>query len=97
MLPWENLDKNGAIWCNLGVPKYAITKVKINHFKVNKSTTTKVNCHFPPEVNLDVHNTFKIYRGVWGGIPPEAEDFFKKIKQNGGFSFIFFLLFGRAP
>ena len=40
----ENFDKNGAIWCNLGVPKYAITKLKINNFKVNKSTTRKVNC-----------------------------------------------------
>ena len=48
MLPREIFDKNGAIWCNLGVPKYAITKVKINHFKVNKSTRTKVNCHNPP-------------------------------------------------
>ena len=34
MLPRENFDKNGAIWCNLGVPKYAITKLKINIFKV---------------------------------------------------------------
>ena len=42
MLPRENFDKNGAIWCNLGVPKYAITKLKISNFKVNKSTTTKV-------------------------------------------------------
>ena len=48
MLPREFFDKNGAIWCNLGVQKYAITKVKINHFKVNKSTTTKVNCYNPP-------------------------------------------------
>ena len=39
-------DKNGAIQCNLGVPKYAITKLKINNFKVNKSTTTKDNCLF---------------------------------------------------
>ena len=55
-LPRENFDKNGAIWCNLGVPKYAITKLKISNFKVNKSTTTKVNLpHFFPEVNLDVH------------------------------------------
>ena len=45
MLPRENFDKNGAIWCNLGVPKYAITKLKINNFKVKQSTTTKVNCH----------------------------------------------------
>ena len=45
MLPRENFDKNGAIWCNLGVPMYAITKLKISNFKVDKSTTTKVNCH----------------------------------------------------
>ena len=43
-----HFDKNDAILCNLGVPKYAITKVKINHFKVNKSITTKGNCHNPP-------------------------------------------------
>ena len=23
MLPKENFDKSGAIWCNLGVPKYS--------------------------------------------------------------------------
>ena len=55
MLPRENFDKNGAICCNMGVPKYAITKLKISNFKVNKSTTTKVNCHISPEVNLDVN------------------------------------------
>ena len=55
MLPQENFDKNGAMWCNLSVPKYAITKLKINNFKVNKSTTTKVNCHIFSEINLDVH------------------------------------------
>ena len=36
MLPRENFDKNGAIWCNLGVPKYAITNLKISNFKVTK-------------------------------------------------------------
>ena len=59
MLPEENFDKNGAFWCNLGIPKYAITKLKISNFKVNKSTTTKVktkvDCPFFPEVNVDVH------------------------------------------
>ena len=25
MLPRENFDKNGVIWCNVGVPKYVIT------------------------------------------------------------------------
>ena len=56
MLPQENVEKNGAIWCNLGVPKYAITKLKINNFKVNKSRTTKVNRHiFSVRSILDVH------------------------------------------
>ena len=32
MLPRENFDKKGVIWCNLGVPKYAITKQNINNF-----------------------------------------------------------------
>ena len=91
MLPLENLDKNGAIWCNLGVPKSAITKLKISTFKVNKSITTKVNCHiFFPEVNLDVHVIRKLIHLEL------SRRNFKKIKQNGGFSFIF-LLFGRAP
>ena len=30
MLPRENFDKNGAMWCNLSVPKYAFTQLKIN-------------------------------------------------------------------
>ena len=60
MLPRENFDKNGGIWCNLGVPKSAITKLKINNFKANKSTTTKVDCHiFPRTINLDVHDKRK--------------------------------------
>ena len=37
MLPREIFEKNGAIWCNLGVPKSAITKLKFNNFKVYKS------------------------------------------------------------
>ena len=40
----ENFDKNGAIWCNLDVPKYAITNLKNNNLKDNKSTT-KLNCY----------------------------------------------------
>ena len=100
MLTRENFDKNGAIWCNLGVPKYAITKLKLSNSKVNKSTTTKVNCHIFPEVYLDVHVIRKqihleFTRGVWGSIPPEAEEILKKSNKIG-FSFIL-LLFGRAP
>ena len=41
-------------------------------------------------------NTFRLYKGGLGGIPKEAEEILK-IKQNGGFSFIYFLLFGGAP
>ena len=37
MLLRENFDKNGAIWFNLGVLKYAITKLKIRNFKVNEA------------------------------------------------------------
>ena len=44
-VPLENFDKNRAVWCNLGVPKYVITILKINTFKVTKSTTTELNCH----------------------------------------------------
>ena len=45
MLPRENFDKNGAIWCNLDLPKYVITYLKISNFKVTKLTTTKLNWH----------------------------------------------------
>ena len=36
-------NKNGAIWCKLDVPKYIITKLKINNLKDNKSTTKIVS------------------------------------------------------
>ena len=45
-------------------------------------------------------NTLRIYKGGRGGGGwglAEAEEILKKIKQNGGFSLIFFLLFGKAP
>ena len=45
MLPRDNFDKMSAIWCNLDVPKYVFTILKINNFKVTKSTTTELNCH----------------------------------------------------
>ena len=53
MLPREIFDKNGAIWCNLGIPKYAITKVKINHFKVINQQQPKLIAIISPEVNVD--------------------------------------------
>ena len=78
MLHRENLDKNGAIWCNLGVPKSAITKLKINNFNVSKSTTTKVNCHISlrDQSRCTCYtriNTFGIYKGVWGAIPQKQK------------------------
>ena len=71
MLPRENFDKNGAMWCNLSVPNYDITKLKINNFKVNKSTTTKVNCHIFSlgQSRCTCYtriNTFRIYKGGLG-------------------------------
>ena len=51
MLSRENLDKKGAIWCNVGIPKYVITNQKTNNFKV-----TKHNRHmFHSDQFLDVH------------------------------------------
>ena len=55
MLPRENFDKNGAMWCNLSVPKYATTKLKINNFKVINQQQQKLIAISFPEVNLDVH------------------------------------------
>ena len=56
MLPWENFDTNGAILCNVGVPKYVITNRKTNNFKVTKSTTKKHNRHtFHSDQFPDVH------------------------------------------
>ena len=90
MLPRENFDKNSAIWCNLGIPKYVITILKINDFKVSKSTTTKFNCHIFSPTNIDVHVILKLFdlELKRGAIPPEAEDFFKN--QTKWRLFLFF-------
>ena len=102
MLPLENLDKNGAIWCNLGVPKYAITKLKISNFKVNKSTTTKVNCHTFPEVKSRCTcytkiNTFRINKGGLGAIPPEAEEILKNQTKWRLFLYFYFYFLAGLP
>ena len=56
MLPREKFDKNGAIWCNVVVPQFAITNRKTNNFKVTESTTTKHNRHmFHSDQFSDVH------------------------------------------
>ena len=104
MLPWENFDKNSAIWCNLGIPKYVITILKINNFKATKSTTTEFNCHIFSPTNIDVHAIlklfdFKLKRGVWGAIPSEIEQFFKNQTKWRLFLYLFCFLAGlpRSP
>ena len=84
MLARENFDKNGAIWCNLGVPKYAITKLKISNFKVNKSTTTKDN----------LQGGWGL-----GAIPPKAEEILKNQTKWRFFLYFFCFLAGlpRSP
>ena len=105
MLPRENFDKNGAIWCNLGVPKYAITKLKISNFKVNKSINQQqqkiIATLFHEVISrctcYTKKNTFRIYKGGLGGgaIPLEAEEILKN--QTKWRLFPFFMLFGKAP
>ena len=46
MLPRKNMKKNGAIWCNLGVSKYAIdvaSDVGVNLCNVKSSLNTLNN------------------------------------------------------
>ena len=48
-------------------------------------------------ITLDAHvstklNTLRTYLGGLGGYPPRSRRNFKKIKQNGGFSFIIFAI-----
>ena len=101
MLPQKVFDKNGVIWCNVGVPKYVITNLKINNFKDNKSTT-KLNCHISLLDQsrcackyVDLH--LELTRGVWGlASPPEAEEIFKKSNKMEAFPYLF-VLFCRAP
>ena len=58
---------------------------------------------FLSESNLDEHvrtriNTFGIYKGggVWGAIPPEAEEIFKKSNKMEAFPY-FFCFLARLP
>ena len=82
-----------------GGSKVCFTNLKNKNVKDNKSITTKLNCHIFILENLDVHvckkiNTLELKGGgVWGAISPEVEEILK-IKQNGGFSFIFSFLAG---
>ena len=94
--PGNYLVKNGAIWCNLGVPKYVITDLKINNFKGNKSTATKFNSDIFSPINLDVHVSIKkilrMYKGS-GGYPLEAEEIQKNQTKSRLFLHFFKLFF----
>ena len=77
MLPRENFDKIGAIWCNLGIPKNVITILKINNFKVTKSTTTELNCHIflPDQCRCVCYMKmirFRTEKGGLEGYPPRS-------------------------
>ena len=102
MLPRKILDKNGAIWCNLGLPKYVITNLKINNFKEKRKPTKNEIAIFLSNINLDEDvstkiNTFQIYKGGLGANLPEAEDFFLKLSNKMEAFPYFILLFGKAP
>ena len=51
MLPRENFDKNGSVLCNLGVPKYVITILKINTFQQQQNLIAI----FFSQINVEVH------------------------------------------
>ena len=73
MLPREKFDKNGAIWCNLSIPKNVNAILKINNFKVTKSTTTELNCH----ISLSDEHRCMCYMKMIR-FRTEAEENFKK-------------------
>ena len=91
--------RSGAIWA---FPKNVITILKINNFKVTKSTTTELNCHiFLPDQPRCVCYLkmirFRTEKGGLGGYPPQKQKKILKIKQNGSFSFIYFCLLAGLP
>ena len=81
-----------------------ITILKINNFKVTKSTTTEFNCHNFSPTNLDVHAILNLLdlelkrgSGGGGGYPPQKQNNFFKNQIKCRLFLYFFLLFGRAP
>ena len=51
MLPRENFDKNGAVWCNSGIQKYVMTILKMNTFQQQQNLIAI----FFSQINVDVH------------------------------------------
>ena len=71
-------EKHGAIWCNLGVPKYVITNVKITILRVINQQQQNLIAIFSSPINEDAHfcteiNTLRVLKGSLEGFPPEAE------------------------
>ena len=69
--PPGKIDKNGAIWCILGVPKFVIMDLNSIDFKDNNSTTTKIIRHSFRQYKSHMHvstkvNIFTLYKGVCG-------------------------------
>ena len=88
MLPRNFFDKNGAIW---GVPKYAITNLKINNFNEKNQQE-----NFHKHVSMKT-STFRMYQGgIWGASPSEAEEIFKKSNKMEAFPY-FFCFLARPP
>ena len=46
----KKMIKNGAIWCNLSVPKYVILNLKLLFFKISNQQS-----HIFFKINPDVH------------------------------------------
>ena len=57
------IDKNGAIWCILSVPKLVIINLKVNIFLDNKSTTKIFSAIFFSKINPHKNKYIHILQG----------------------------------
>ena len=69
---WGKIDKNGAIWCILSVPKLVIINLKVNIFWIINQQLKFICAIFFSKINPDAHfgtkiNTFTFYKGDRGG------------------------------
>ena len=76
----------------LSVPKYVFIILKSTFLRIIFRNSKKIFAISVTTTNPDEHfsmkvNIFIFHKGDLGDFLPEAEDFFKKNKQNEGFSF----------
>ena len=95
MLPSENFDKNGAIWCNVGVPKYVITNQKptISRLLYQQQQNIIAICFTPINFQMCILwkiNTFIIDKGVWGVSPQKQKKIKKKSNKIEAFPLYFY-------